>query len=328
MKLLAETHWEERMSRWCSEGFRVLVVTLALGCAWTMAARAQTDYGPRAYGPYETQERWGAYQTDASESEVRYFMVKPRGEKQYPGVYLIYGRPGLDDRLFQELRRMASFGFTIFVSHFQEALLIPIFAPQMDPPETLKLITDGFEEFLKQPERTPGKVCIHATVRGGYYAVKLATRPEVACLVGIHAVLTDHALPEQFHDQTILEEVRDLRVPTLLMVGSADVETRSVQSRRVAQYLERKGVPVELVVYPGATRGFDFRTNGRILADDLAKLDSMYRTVEFMNRSLGVPNSAGPSLGPNAAAPLPATIRLPFAGVVRPGATPAQGPSR
>lgn len=312
------------MSRW----HRIIFMACCLAVlGWPASARAETDYGPRPYGPYETQERWGAYHTDAAESEVRYFMVKPRGEKQYPGVFLIYGRPGLDDRLFQELRRMASFGFTIFVSHFQEALLIPIFAPQMDPPETLQLIVDGFDEFLKQPERTPGKVCIYATVRGGYYAVKLAARPEVGCLVGIHAVLTDHSLPEQFDDQTVMEDVRDIKVPTLLMVGSGDVETRAIQSKRVAQYLERKGVPVDLIVYPAATRGFDFRTNGRILADDLAKLDSMYRTVEFMSRNLGGENLLGPSLGTNATAPFPTTVRFPFAGVPRPAA-PAQGMAR
>lgn len=305
----------------------VAALVMAVALAWSSAIQAETDYGPRPYGPHETQERWGAYHTDAAESEVRYFTVKPRGDKQYPGIFLIYGRPGLDDRLFQELRRMASFGFTIFVSHFQEALLIPIFAPQMDPPETLQLIVDGFEEFLKQPDRTPGKVCVYATVRGGYYALKLAERPEIGCFVGIHAVLTDHSLPEQFDDQTVMEDIRNVRVPTLLMVGSGDVETRIIQSKRAAQYLERKGVPVELVVYPSATRGFDFRTNGRILADDLAKVDSMYRTVEFMSRQLGGEKVLGPSLGTNAAAPTPMTVRSPFLGVVRPPA-PTQGMTR
>src|SRR5262245_64964552 len=77
------------------------------------------------------------------------------------------------------------------------------------------------------------------------------------------------------------------------------------------------GLPVELVIYPSAARGFDFRTVGRTLSDDLAKMDSMYRTVEFLNRYLGRENPGGPTLGPLAAAPLAASVRLPSAGVYR-----------
>ena len=281
------------------------------------SGRAQVDFGPQPHGPYETEERWGIFQTEGVESEVRYYVVKPQGEKAYPGIYYIYGRPGLDDRLFAELRRLASFGFTVVTTHFQEALLIPIFSPQMDPPETMQVQSDGFDEFLKAKERAPGKVCILGTVRGGYYAVKLATRPEVACLVGIHPVIVDHTWPEQFQEVTILPDIRKVKVPTLLMVGDGDFEVRYNQSKRAAQYLEAKGVPVELVIYPSASRGFDFRIAGRTLADDLAKMDSLYRTVEFINRHLGINNPGGESLGPLAAAPVPTTIRQPYPGVQR-----------
>jgi dienelactone hydrolase len=277
----------------------------------------QTDFGPQPSGPYETEERWGVFQTEGVESDVRYFLVKPKGDETYPGIYYIYGRPGLDDRLFAELRRLASFGFTIVTTHFQEALLIPIFSPQMDPPETVNVQSDGYDEFLKVKERKPGKVCIVGTVRGGYYALKLATRPEVACLVGIHPVLVDHSAPEQYQEVTIMPEIRKVKVPTLLMVGDADFEVRTNQSKRAAQYLETNGVPIELVVYPSAARGFDFRTVGRTMADDLAKMDSMYRTVEFLNRHLDVANPAGATLGPLAAAPLPTSIRLPVAAILR-----------
>jgi dienelactone hydrolase len=280
-------------------------------------SQGPTDFGPQPSGPYEIQERWGSFQTEGVESDIRYYMVKPKGDQAYPGIYYIYGRPGLDDRLFAELQRLASFGFTVVTTHFQEALLIPVFSPQMDPPETVRVQSDGYDEFLKQPERAAGKVCIVATVRGGYYALKLVTRPEVACWVGIHPVLVDHSEPEQYQEITIMPEIRKVKIPTLLMVGDADFEVRTNQSRRAARYLETHGVPIELVVYPSAARGFDFRTVGRTMADDLAKMDSMYRTVEFLNRHLGIPNPAGAGLGPLAAAPVPTSIRLPFAAIPR-----------
>jgi dienelactone hydrolase len=300
--------------------FRQILFANLFGLALWFApatASAQVDYGPQPHGPYETVERWGVFQTEGVESDVRYYLVKPRGDKAYPGIYYIYGRPGLDDRLFEELKRLASFGFTVVTTHFQEALLIPVFSPQMDPPETIRVQSDGFDEFLKVPERTPGKACILGTVRGGYYAFKLASRPEVACLVGIHPVIVDHSAPEQFQEVTIMQDIRKVNVPTLLMVGDADFEVRYNQSKRAAQYLETKGVPVELVIYPSAARGFDFRTVGRTMADDLAKVDSMYRTVEFINRHLGVVNPAGETLGPLAGAPIPTTVRMPLPGVPR-----------
>ena len=291
--------------------FAVLIAT-ALSLNAATFASAQTDFGPRPYGPHDTQERWGAYQTEGADNEVRYLLVKPRGDRPFPGIYYVYGRPGLDERLMQELRRLASYGFTIFVSHFQEALFLPNFPMDMDPPQTLQVVGDGFDKFLKMSERTAGKVCVLGTVRGGYYAVKLASRSEVACLVGLHPVITDHALPEQYQEVTVLKDIRSVRVPTLLMVGSQDFEVRVNQSKRAAQYLAQKGIPVDLVIYQGAARGFDFRTVERTLADDLAKMDSMYRTVEFINRHLGYPNSAGPSAGPQAAAPIPNTVQLPY----------------
>jgi hypothetical protein len=101
------------------------------------------------------------------------------------------------------------------------------------------------------------------------------------------------------------------------MIGSQDFEVRVNQSKRAAQYLAQKGIPVDLVIYQGAARGFDFRTVERTLADDLAKMDSMNRTIEFINRHLGYPNSAGPSGGPQASAPIPNAVRLPYTVIPR-----------
>ena len=44
---------------------------------------------------------------------------------------------------------------------------------------------------------------------------------------------------------------------------------------------------VEVVVYPGAQRGFDFRRNPRTVGDDLAREDALGRTVRFLQRVVG-----------------------------------------
>lgn len=280
------------------------------------APGAETDYGPRIYGPHQVKEWWGAYESDAADTEVRYFVARPDDEKAYPGVYFIYGRPGLDDRLFQEIRRLASYGFVVFTSHYREALLIPAFTPLVDPDTALKLVEDGFDEFLKLPNMTPEKPCVISTVRGGMYMVKMAAKDKFACMIGYHPVLIDHAWPEQFQEITLLQEFRKVRTPTMLLIGSADFEVRQNQSKRAAFYLESKNVPVDLVIYSGGARGFDFRIIGRTLADDLAKTDSMYRTVAFIHKHMGHENPGGPLLGATAAAPVPG-VPNPFPGVAR-----------
>lgn len=275
------------------------------------AVAAGFDYGPQPFGPHETEESWGSFYSEAADGDVRYFMVKPKDDKAYPGIYYIYGRPGLDHRLFPELKRLASYGFTVFVTHFQEALLIPILLPSNDPPETVQVQNDGFDELLKLKERSPGKVCVIATVRGGFYGMQLASRKEAACYVGYHPVGVNHSWPEQYQDVTILPAIRKVKVPTLLMVGSSDYEVRQNQSKRAAEYLSANNVPVDLVVYPDGKRGFDFRTRKRSLGDDLAKIDSMNRTVAFLNKNLKPEAAKHMTLNVNAAAPLPAAIRLP-----------------
>jgi carboxymethylenebutenolidase len=297
------------------------LIGMAIGvliCAGATPGAAQpTDYGPRLLGPHDTEERWGAFETDGAETEVRYFVVRPQDDKPYPGVYYIYGRPGLDDRLLQEFRRLASFGFMVFTAHYHEALLMPPFSSRVDPDSAFKIVEDGLDVFLKLPGRTSDKPCVIATVRGGQYMVKMAAKGNFTCMIGYHAVLINHAWPEQFQEVTLLQEMRKVRIPTLLMIGSADYEVRQNQSKRAAQYLESRGVPVDLVVYPGAGRGFDFRIVDRSLADDMAKMDSMYRAVAFLNKHMGRENPAGPLLGPFASAPVPSAIRAPFPGVPR-----------
>lgn len=293
---------------------RSIILAMGLLLLNSFSAQAASfDYGPQPFGPYETEERWGTFYSEAADGEVRYFLVKPKGNKAYPGIYYIYGRPGLDHRLFPELQRLASYGYTVFVTHFQEALLIPILLPASDPPETVQVQNDGFDELLRLPERSPGKVCVVATVRGGFYGMRLASRKEAACYVGYHPVGVDHSWPEQFQDVTILPAIRNVKVPTLLMVGSSDYEVRQNQSKRAVRYLREHNVPADLVVYPDGKRGFDFRTRKRSLGDDMAKIDSMNRTVAFLRNNLMASDQQQVKLDTNAAAPLPTKIRLPAA---------------
>lgn len=236
------------------------------------------------------EQSWAEYQSD--DVTVKSMVFMPKRDGRYPGIYYIFGRPGLDGRLKGELRRLAARGFAVYVAEWQQPRMIPVMIPTADPPEVRGDIERGFDHFLKyfgsHPKVKMDKICIIGTVRGAYYAFLLAaSRPEVTCLVGYHSVIIDHALPEAAQHTHFMPEVQNLKVPTLMMVGDKDFEVRQGQSIRVAEYLTEKGRPVEFVVYPGAQRAFDFRIVNRTVADEMARLDSMNRTVRFLNKHLG-----------------------------------------
>src|SRR3990172_901809 len=127
-----------------------------------------------------------------------------------------------------------------------------------------------------------------AVLGPGYHAALLAVRrPEVAGMVGYYPHLASPNAPEPVQVYRYMPEVEDWKVPALLMVGDQDHQLRREQVVRVAERLKERGVAVELVVYPGAQRAFDFRRNMRTVGDDLAREDALNRTVRFLNRVLG-----------------------------------------
>jgi len=103
---------------------------------------------------------------------------------------------------------------------------------------------------------------------------------------GWHDRLRAEALREPDQVYRYMPEVEQWRVPALLMVGEKDHQLRRELVVRVAERLQQRGISVELVVYPGAQRAFDFRRNDRTLGDDLARADALERTVRFLNRVL------------------------------------------
>jgi carboxymethylenebutenolidase len=111
-------------------------------------------------------------------------------------------------------------------------------------------------------------------------------RPEVAAVVGYYPHLVNPNAPEPVQVHRYMPELERLTVPALLMVGERDHQLRRELVVRAGQRLRELGRPVEVVVYPGAQRGFDFRRNDRTVGDDLARDDALRRTAEFLHRVL------------------------------------------
>ena len=221
--------------------------------------------------------------------EIPAVLSRPRDGGPHVGVLFVHGRSGLNDRVKTEATRLAARGFVVLAPDYHTGRLIPE-NPVPHDPATERDVELGLDHLRAQPGVRPGRLAVVGLSRGGYHAALLGVRrADVGAVVGYYPHLQNPNAPEPDQVYRYMPEVEVWRVPALLMVGDAEHQLRRELVIRVADELRRRGVDVELVVYPGAQRAFDFRRNGRTLGDDLARDDSLERTVRFLRRVLPGP---------------------------------------
>ncbi|OGL15655.1 MAG: hypothetical protein A3F92_02565 [Candidatus Rokubacteria bacterium RIFCSPLOWO2_12_FULL_71_22] len=255
---------------------RSLALALALLAAPGTAAAAATL-------PVEVR----AVEFRSEDVEVPAVLAAPRGAGSYPGVLFVHGRGGWNDRLQAHAVRLAERGFVVLAPDYHLGRFIPE-NPVAHDPETEADVARGLDYLKTVRAVRPGPLGVVGISRGGYHAALLGVRrPEVGAVVGYYPHLQNPNAPEPDQVYRYMPEVEQWRVPALLMVGDRDHQLRRELVERVAARLRQRGVDVELVVYPGAQRAFDFRRAGRTLGDDLARDDALMRTARFLARALG-----------------------------------------
>jgi carboxymethylenebutenolidase len=222
----------------------------------------------------------------SGEVDVPAKLAVPRDPGRYPGILFIHGRSGLNDRLKAEARRLAGRGFVVLAPDYHTGRFIPENPIEHDP-ATERDVELGIDYLKSVPNVQAGPIGVVGISRGGYHAALLGVRrPEVGGIVGYYPHLANPNAPEPVQVYRYMPEVEQWRVPALLMVGELDHQLRREQVIRVAERLRQRGIDVELAVYPGAQRAFDFRRNNRTLGDDLARQDALDRTTRFLKRVL------------------------------------------
>lgn len=233
----------------------------------------------------ELEERRVEYRS--GDVEVPALLLLPKVPAPHAAVLFVHGRSGLNERVQTQARRLAARGFAVLAPDYHTGRMIPENPVEHDP-DTEQDVERGLDYLKTVPGVRGDRVAVVGLSRGGYHAGLLGVRrPEVAGVVGYYPHLASPNAPEPVQVYRYMPEVEQWRVPALLMVGDQDHQLRREQVARVAERLKERGVPVELVVYPGAQRAFDFRRNGRTVGDDLAREDALNRTVRFLNRVLG-----------------------------------------
>jgi len=185
---------------------------------------------------------------------VQGYLTKPRGDGPFPAVVLLHNCLGLpaDRRAIGE--RIASWGYVaLFVDDFASRGLKETCA--VDFPEGLSDAYGALDYLAAAPYVDAKAIAAIGWSQGADTALSIASGRSASA----------NALPDgpQFKAAAALyppcanQSGAPMRIPTLILVGGADVVTPSADCERLASAQPDGRSRVKLVVYPGAEHGFD-----------------------------------------------------------------------
>jgi carboxymethylenebutenolidase len=224
--------------------------------------------------------------------EVPVTVLRPRDNKQYPGVLFVHGRRGFDELVQLHAMRVAAQGFIVFAPD----LFSGRFIEKMPITHDSALEDDldkGVEAFLQSPGISSRKLCFYSHTRGGYFTLKVSVKKkrqekDIACYVSYYPHWQDPNAPEALQVYAYAPEINDFTVPAMIFAGEQEQYQRKRVIETSVEVLRARNRPITYVVYQGVGRGFDFRPdNVRTFADDLAAKDAIVRSARFMRAHLG-----------------------------------------
>lgn len=226
------------------------------------------------------------------EADIPIYVARPEAAGDFPGVLFVHGRRGVDPLAQAHVRRLAARGFVVYAPDLYMGRFIETMPIEHDYVLESDL-NDVLNHILAEGAHAGNRVCVYSHTRGGYKALKLAVTFErqddaLACFVSYYPHMQDPNAPEPMQVYRYATEADALRIPALIFVGELEQYQRKRGIDTAVASMQRNGLPVQLVTYPGVGRGFDFRAPPvRTFADDLATRDAIMRASRFMNEQLG-----------------------------------------
>lgn len=217
--------------------------------------------------------------------EIGARLYLPAGRGPHPAVLYVHARRGWDEEADAQVRRFVAHGLAVIAPDYHSPRFIPAWPVEHDP-ATEKDVELAIDALKKIPEVRSDRICVAGFSRGGYHAVLLAARRgEVACVVTYYGHMVNPNAPEPVQVYRYAPEIDRINVPVLFIVGEEEQELRRTGIRRAYYALLKRGVPVELLMYPHARRAFDFRQDQRE-EEKLATADAARRAAAFMKAAL------------------------------------------
>jgi len=217
--------------------------------------------------------------------EIGAKLYLPAGRGPHSAVLYVHARRGWDAEADAQVRRLVAHGLAVIAPDYHSPRFIPAWPIEHDP-ATERDVELAIDALKKIPEVRSDRICVAGFSRGGYHAVLLAARrSEVACVVTWYGHMVNPNAPEPVQVYRYAPEIDKINVPVLFIVGEEEQELRRTGIRRAYYALMKRGVPVEMLMYPHARRAFDFRQDQRE-EERLAAADAARRASSFIKAAL------------------------------------------
>ena len=208
------------------------------------------------------------------------FQVNPPSGGPHPGLIVIQEFWGVDAHIKDITQRLANEGFVALAVDLYDGRIAkdPQEAMQMlqalDQDATLEKLNTGVKALKANPQVADGKVGVIGFCLGGRFALLLASRNK------------DIRAAAPFYGRVPPNEALEkITAPVLCVYAGKDDHIPVSEPNRVGEVLKKKGVPVEIKIYPEAHHAFMNDTRKEVYKSDDAK-DAFGRAVTFLKKYL------------------------------------------
>ena len=192
-------------------------------------------------------------------------------DRPLPAVIALYGAGGNISGMEQYASMLAAQGFAVYLFHYfdrtgTESADKPTILRNF--PLWMKTLWDAISFIETQPRADGKRIALLGFSLGAY--LSLANSPidhRVQAVVEFFG-----GMPKEIH-----LFMRRL-CPVLILHGEADATVPVDEAYQLQKLLEKKGIPYEMKIYPGAGHGFEDQTIWR---------DAGLRSLQFLQKYLG-----------------------------------------
>jgi len=202
---------------------------------------------------------------------VRVDAYVPAAEALLPAVVALYGSGGGVEGMDEPAAMLAERGFAVFVLHYFDRTGT---TQATDKPTIMrnfpawgKTVWDAVGFIARQPQVDPDRIGLLGFSLGAYLALSVASvDPRVKAVVEFFG-----GFPKE------MKFFMRRLCPTLILHGEADATIPVQEAYDLQALLEKKGMPYEMKIYPGAGHGFENET----------WRDAGLRSLQFLQKYLG-----------------------------------------
>jgi carboxymethylenebutenolidase len=190
--------------------------------------------------------------------------------RRYPAIIGLHGSGGGHATMSDPAAMLAAQGFAVYVPHYFERTRTTGFADKQTAirhfPAWGKTVWDAITHVERQPHVDAHGIGLVGFSLGAYLALSVAAVDQ-----RVHAVVDFFGgFPKEM--KLFMRRL----CPTLILHGDADPTVPVAEAYHLQEMLEKKAIPYEMQIYPGAGHGF----SGEIWQD--ARL----RTLAFLQKYL------------------------------------------